>query len=152
MFLLTGASTTYAQGSDLVVYVMAVEIKWGYNRWIQALPRLVVYVCRSPCPLTPCMLGCVAFVHVLEPVRINFLLAWNSWGYFSWKGLFGRHGNSFILEMAPLCLTWTIWQERERGVITHLIAHWVVYLWHIQCHWVVHPWCTSCMHRLFLFR
>ena len=116
MFLLTGASITYAQGSDLVVYVMAVEIKWGYNRWIQALPRLVVYVCRSPCPLTPCMLGCVAFVHVLEPVRINFLLAWNSWGYFSWKGLFGRHGNSFILEMAPpLPHVDNMARERERN-------------------------------------
>lgn len=125
MFLMTGASTTYAKGSDLVVYVMAVEIKWGVQWMNSSLPRLVVYVGRSPCQLTPCVLGCVAFLHVLEPARINFFLAWNSWGYFSWKGLFGRHRNSYIWKWPPFASRGQ-YGERERGIIMHLIAHWVV--------------------------
>lgn len=114
MFLMTGASTTYAKGSDLVVYVMAVEIKWGVQWMNSSLPRLVVYVGRSPCQLTPCVLGCVAFLHVLEPARINFFLAWNSWGYFSWKGLFGRHRNSYIWKWPPFASRGQ-YGERERN-------------------------------------
>lgn len=33
--------------------------------------------------------------------------------YFTWKGIFGRHRNSFNWKAAPLCLMWTIWREEN---------------------------------------
>jgi hypothetical protein len=54
----------------------------------------------------------------ISPVSSMFVVHWVTSGrvvgvVFGWKNWFAKHGSSFAWNIAPLCLMWAIWSERN---------------------------------------